>query len=458
MRILLLLSLLLVTGTYAQVPQPNRTTTTSQFEKLYWKKTDKLNYQLYDNNGQLVQNTKDLKYLDTDSLGVLDQKNRDVYLLADFKNASSGTSGEAVIIARNVGKNFYLTNPYSFAFFENDNYITGSFSNINGSYVYYVEESSTSYFLEDIRSFLGWGCRSVRTLPYSADNTYWYRDVERKEYGVIKKGKTLDYSKVSSAKEGNDLAISVNGIKTYRLKGYYTAGSYDFKPTESYSSDTESATGCVSGDCTNGWGKYRYNNGYYDGFWLNSKKHGYGLYNWKDGGKYIGNWTNDKMEGYGVYIAKNNDNIIGQYRNGELNGLGLTVSGDTWKQGEYNDGKLVVAYDFYSTDNSAGCTAGDCYNKYGRYKWDNGDTFTGFFKNGKMHMGTYKFANGDKYSGMFNSNNQYHGTGRFFFSSGAYYGGSWVNGSYQGRGYYHDKDLKQQIGEWSSGQLVKKLK
>ena len=94
MRILLLLSLLLVTGTYAQVPQPNRTTTTSQFEKLYWKKTDKLNYQLYDNNGQLVQNTKDLKYLDTDSLGVLDQKNRDVYLLADFKNASSGTSGE----------------------------------------------------------------------------------------------------------------------------------------------------------------------------------------------------------------------------------------------------------------------------------------------------------------------------------------------------------------------------
>ena len=65
-----------------------------------------------------MQNTKDLKYLDTDSLGVLDQKNRDVYLLADFKNASSGTSGEAVIIARNVGKNFYLTNPYSFAFFD----------------------------------------------------------------------------------------------------------------------------------------------------------------------------------------------------------------------------------------------------------------------------------------------------------------------------------------------------
>ncbi len=48
-------------------------------------------------------------------------------------------------------------------------------------------------------------------------------------------------------------------------------------------------------------------------------------------------------------------------------------------------------------------------------------------------------------------------TGRFFFKEGGYYGGEWKNGKYHGKGYYHDKDLVQSIGEWSDGVLVKKL-
>ncbi|PQB03621.1 hypothetical protein [Aureitalea marina] len=389
---------------------------------------------------------------------MIDDNRRDVYLLADFKGAVTGDRGQAVIIARNVAKDFYLTNPKSFAFYQGDQYVVGDFSNINGSYVYYVGEVSTTYLLEGIRNYAGWGSRSVKALPYSVENTYWYRDVDKKEYGIVEKGRVMDYTSVTTAADGNDMVVSKNGTKRYRLKGYYSASSYDFQPVEKIEVTAGSKKGCVSGDCANGWGKYQYDNGYYDGFWLNSKRHGYGLYNWSDAGKYIGSWTNDKMEGYGVYIAENNDNIIGYYREGELNGLGITVTGDTWKQGEFNDGNLSVAYDFFTNNVETGCTAGDCYSKYGRYKWDNGDSFTGFFKNGKMHMGTYKFANGDKYSGMFNSNNQFHGMGRYFYDSGEYYGGNWSNGSYQGRGYYHDKDLVQKIGEWSSGQLVTPLK
>ena len=221
--------------------------------------------------------------------------------------------------------------------------------------------------------------------------------------------------------------------------------------------ETLEQVNCVSGDCQNGWGKYEYDNGYYDGFWQNGKKHGYGLYNWNDSGKYIGSWENDTMSGYGVYIAENNDNIIGQYRDGELNGLGLTVFGEEWSQGIYKDGNLVTTYDFYTNDVDTGCTAGDCQDKYGRWKWSNGDTFTGFFKDGSLYMGTYTFANGGKYSGMFNSDNQFHGIGRYFYEDGAYYGGMWNNGEMQGRGYYHNKDLDQQIGVWDNSVLIKSL-
>ncbi|MCH7784766.1 MAG: hypothetical protein IIB06_05035 [Bacteroidetes bacterium] len=46
-----------------------------------------------------------------------------------------------------------------------------------------------------------------------------------------------------------------------------------------------------------------------------------------------------------------------------------------------------------STTINNDCVSGDCKNKYGRMKWSNSDSFTGFFKNGNMFMGTYLFDN-----------------------------------------------------------------
>lgn len=457
MRFVLALFLACCFSVQSQVPTSQSTGGSSSFNGPYWTKTGSYDYTLYDKDGKALSNVMDLKYLDTDTLGVLDKSRRDIYLLADFKNASDGDSGSAMILARNVGNSFYFTNKYSFSHFVDDVYDVGAFSNINGTYIYYLARNESTYELKDIRSYPNWGARSSTKLPYSANNTYWYRDVERGEYGVIKNGKTIDYSVVTAEKEGNDMVVKENGVKTYLLTDYYTASSFNFQPIDMYSTPV-SSTGCVRGNCTDGWGKYEYDNGHYDGFWKNGQKNGYGLYKWPGTGKYIGNWVNDQMSGYGVYIADNNDNIIGNYEYGELNGLGLTVSGDDWEQGVFANGSLITSYDFFSNDETSGCTAGDCQNKYGRFKWSNGDSFTGFFNNGNMLMGTYTFASGDKYSGMFNSNNQFHGTGRFFFKSGAYYGGEWNNGKYSGLGYYHDQDLVQQIGEWSNGNLVRSMK
>ena len=441
----------------AQVPTPQGVNTSSS--GITWTKTNDYDFTLK-KNGRTLTNVKDLKYLSTDTLAVLDKNSRTVYLLADFKNASSGSSGSASVLASSVGKNFYLTNPNSFVLYTDDEYISGPFVNINGSYVYYVEEKNTTYYLKDIRKHSNWGAKTADKMPYSSNNTYWCRVAESNSYHVVEKGESMDYSNASTEKRDNDLVVKVNGIDKYILPGYYTMASYVFKPVKLASTSapiSNSTTGCVDGDCQNGWGKYDYDNGHYDGFWKNGKKDGYGLYKWDGVGKYIGSWKDDNMNGYGVYIADNNDNVIGEYKNGQLNGLGLTVTGDKWDQGIFYNGNISTHYDFYSTGNDSGCTAGDCQNKYGRFKWSNGDSFTGFFKNGKMHMGTYTFASGDKYSGMFNSDNQFHGMGRFFFADDAYYGGEWRNGKYNGRGYYHDSNLKQKIGEWSNGTLTKNM-
>lgn len=215
---------------------------------------------------------------------------------------------------------------------------------------------------------------------------------------------------------------------------------------------------CEKGDCQNGWGKKVYDYGYYEGFFRNGDRHGYGLFDWTESGDYIGFWNNDKMHGYGCYLGTEKD-LIGQYVNGSLHGFGHTkeIKTNKWVYGKFNTYLVDEEYTFYDNKITTGCIAGDCQSKYGRYKWSNGDKFTGFFQNGKMFMGTYTFASGDKYEGMFNSNNQFDGQGRFFFKDGGYYGGEWYNGERSGKGYYHDKNYARQIGEWSNGNLVRSM-
>ena len=236
-----------------------------------------------------------------------------------------------------------------------------------------------------------------------------------------------------------------------------TSGTADVAtPVSPVSTTTASNKGCVRGDCKNGWGKYNYDNGYYDGYWSNGNKTGYGLYGWNDGGTYLGNWQNDEMTGYGVYTAANKDIIKGIFVNGELNGLGVTKTGDKWDQGKYSNGNLIDRYDFYSTNATTGCTVGDCQNKYGKMVWSNGDTYVGFFKNGQLHLGTYTFSSGASYSGQFNGQSQFHGMGRWWSDGGDYYGGSWKNGKMDGQGYYSKKDPDEiQIGDFAAGTFVK---
>lgn len=434
-------------------PQPQ---STPNGKPLSWSKVSTLEYKLWDAEGESITKKKQLSSLRTDTLVFLDRNARNIYLLPDAEDAANNDTGKMTVLARDIGSDFYITNKYSFNTYIDDVSYSGKFVNISGNYIYYLAEFDRTFFHDGIRSFDNWGAKTITELPVSPENTYWFRNAEKQSYGLIQKGVIMDYSNITSESEDDDLIIKLNGQKKYRLPGYYTVASFIIKPVELYTNeDSNAASGCVSGNCNDGWGTWKYEGGYYEGFWLNGTRQGYGMYVWDDVGKYIGNWDNDTMNGYGVYLANNDDNIVGEYRNGKLNGYGYKVINDKWEYGKYTDGDRTTAFDYYRNNVEVGCTSGDCVDKYGYYVWENGDRFAGFFKNGKRYLGTYTFADGNKYSGMFNEAGQYHGTGRFFFSDGSYYGGEWKNGKYEGVGYFHDAEKKRRMGEWSEGVLVK---
>ncbi len=94
-------------------------------------------------------------------------------------------------------------------------------------------------------------------------------------------------------------------------------------------------TGCLTGDCTNGYGVAvnRY-----------TKE------------KYAGGWTSGKRDGIGIEFYKN---------------------GNKKYEGEFNESR---------------------YSGKGRYYFENGDIFEGFFENGEMHgdLNVYYYKNGDR--------------------------------------------------------------
>jgi hypothetical protein len=71
---------------------------------------------------------------------------------------------------------------------------------------------------------------------------------------------------------------------------------------------------------------------------------------------------------------------------------------------------LIIAL-LVSSQIHAECTAGDCQNGIGTFKYDNGDIYVGYFSNHLRNgKGTYTWPNGDKYEGDFVGNNETVGT------------------------------------------------
>ena len=70
-----------------------------------------------------------------------------------------------------------------------------------------------------------------------------------------------------------------------------------------------------------GQGTYTFANGdYYTGAWENSKRNGYGIYQWTDGTRYEGQFLDGKRHGQGTLTYANGAVESGLWENGDFKG------------------------------------------------------------------------------------------------------------------------------------------
>ncbi|RLD51991.1 MAG: hypothetical protein DRI94_04470 [Bacteroidetes bacterium] len=196
-----------------------------------------------------------------------------------------------------------------------------------------------------------------------------------------------------------------------------------------YASSFSQNTGCVYGDCGNGYGKYVWESGdEYIGNWKDYKQNGNGSFTFSTGGKYTGEFKNGQRYGSGTYIWTDGEKHTGQWMNDKQHGEGTYFKKDgtsktgVWKNGVYQ-GKIGEV---------TGCIFGDCTDGYGTYVWSTGEKYTGnWANNSRKGQGTNYFATGARYEGEW-SNDLRNGYGTNYYTDGTTKAGLWENDRYTG--------------------------
>jgi hypothetical protein len=169
-------------------------------------------------------------------------------------------------------------------------------------------------------------------------------------------------------------------------------------------------TGCLSGNCYEGYGVYIYpSGGRYEGEFERANPNGKGKLLFPNGDLYIGEWVNSYRQGVGILYMKNGDEYEGGFLYSKFHGVG-------------------------------------------KYKYVSGDTYQGNWKLGSQHgFGIYKEASGAYYEGSF-AFGKMEGVGKKVFTDGSFFQGQWQNGTMNGNGKLTLPDGKVLIGIWENNE------
>jgi len=179
---------------------------------------------------------------------------------------------------------------------------------------------------------------------------------------------------------------------------------------------------CISGDCKNGRGTYKYPSGAkYTGDFKNGEIHGVGICYYTDGSKYSGEWNSRYPNGKGTKTYSNGTKRTGQWAKGlPVDEKGIVIEDYLASKGEENND---------GTDIQSGCIDGDCENGEGVFAYSDGSKYEGQFRAGKLDgQGSWFFPDGKKYVGSF-KNNLPHGKGTVY-ANGKETSGVWKAGEY----------------------------
>ncbi|MBP6686878.1 MAG: caspase family protein [Lacibacter sp.] len=232
--------------------------------------------------------------------------------------------------------------------------------------------------------------------------------------------------------------------------GIFDKGKYLGKV--SYYNNAVGATGCLNGNCDNGYGMKSYVGGdYYWGNFKNSKREGYGTYYWDDGTRWVGEFSEGQLTGYGTYTFINGEKYVGFFEQSKRNGWGLNYNEDGKKElGFWKNNILVQSKAKLANGIKEGCVSGDCRDGEGKYIFQKG-YYEGSFKDGYRHgEGTYYLDNGEYYKGSF-SNNKYNGKGIYYFANHDKYEGEWKEQQFYGKGILYSFADVPKDGYWNDG-------
>lgn len=176
----------------------------------------------------------------------------------------------------------------------------------------------------------------------------------------------------------------------------------------------------VTGNC-----RVRYVSGeWYDGDWVNGRRHGRGVRVMADGTRFDGEW------------------FLGQFHG---NGVKVTPTGEVW-EGNWRYGVQVGESKqwipkMHGNIEFAGTVFGGMWHGHGWCSYSNGDVYEGEFGGGHMHgFGVCIYDNGEQYKGYWRLGKR-HGQGKLWCEDGTTYEGPFEDDKRHGIGYVVDPRL-----------------
>ena len=245
-------------------------------------------------------------------------------------------------------------------------------------------------------------------------------------------GKQLTFKKSNGSEKNGEIIVTSSSdvAKVEESK---------FRHKKTLLNEDTKKTGCIKGDCKNGYGTFISSDGdKYVGNWKSGLMNGYGTMTFANSAKYVGNWKSGSQNGYGTFTWSDGRKYVGNWKDDDFNGYGTYT---------YSNGRKYV-----------GNWKSGLQNGYGTFTWSDGTKYVGNWKSGKRNgYGTETYSDGTKYVGNWKDNN-FNGYGTYTNYDGSKYVGNWKNSVENGYGTYTNPSGCKYSGEWIEGELNGKEK